>query len=133
MKAYLLDTMTVLRMTFLPKKLGAEAAKILQTEEPSLWYSAAAIWEIGIRMSIGGYQDLALPGDWNHHLITELEKQRIHCLEIAPKYCQALQELDQHHRDPFDRMMIAQAKTENLIIIGSDQKFDQYEVPRIWD
>ena len=131
MKAFLLDTNALLRFAYHPARLTANAIAAFKGAD-SLRYSIVTFWEIGLKLSIGGFHDLAVPGDWERELVESLSKQGIAELPITPRHCRRVQDLSFHHKDPFDRMLIAQALVEGLDVIGSDGQFDAYGVRRVW-
>ena len=132
MERYLLDTMAVLWMALRPDLLGRTAAGTLADPASTLTYSVVSLWEIGIEMSGKGYEGFELPDDWDRALPEQLREQGIVRLEIEPGDCRLIQDLPFHHRDPFDRMIIAQAMLGDFTVIGSDKIFDDYGVKRIW-
>jgi len=132
MRSCLLDTMTILWMAFEPHKLGRRAAGVLQEEGTGLRYSIASLWEVGIKMGGGGYREFVLPDDWEVSIPEGLAEQGIEELPILPRHCRRIQDLPFHHKDPFDRMLIAQALEEGLDVIGCDGQFDAYGVRRVW-
>jgi len=132
MKTYLLDTMTILWMGFEPEKVGKKAAALIEGNNARILYSITSLWEIGIKMGGRGYRDFFLPEDW-HRLIAEgFTVQGIEELQILPGHCRRVQDLPAHHKDPFDRMLIAQALEGGLEVIGCDRQFDAYGVRRVW-
>lgn len=132
MNGCLLDTLVVLRMLYLPGKLTVRARGLIEDGSQSLFYSAVNLWEIGIKMSVGGYKDLRLPADWQVQIPTALSANDVDALEILPDDCKRAQELPFHHKDPFDRMLLAQALGRGLDVVSSDEAFDAYGVRRIW-
>lgn len=97
-----------------------------------LVYSAASFWEIGLKLSRGGF-DFELPHTWHDDLIRELRAIGLTRIEIEPNHCRQLQDLPWAHRDPFDPMLIAQAQVERLGILTSDKQFKSYDVKVVWD
>jgi PIN domain nuclease of toxin-antitoxin system len=83
-------------------------------------------------MSGKGFKEFELPTNWEMALPQRLQSQRIPRLEILPRHCRMIQNLPFHHRDPFDRMIIAQALEQNMAVITSDEVFEAYGVRRIW-
>lgn len=132
MNSALLDTVAVLRVLLAPGKLSPMARTVLEGRGLDLNYSAVNLWEIGIKMSVGGYHDLRLPHDWQVHFPVALKELRATHLEVVPEDCRRVQDLPFHHRDPFDRMLIAQSLERGLDIISPDPAFDAYGVRRIW-
>ena len=89
-----------------------------------VYVSAASAWEIAIKKALG---KLIAPSDLGAALIaSELEQ-----LPITVTHAEAVGELPPHHRDPFDRMLIAQAGVEDLTVVTGDPMFAQYEVRRL--
>jgi len=89
----------------------------------------ASIWEILIKVQLG---KLNLPRPAGPFVIRKLAENRIETLPIALDHSLAFEGLPMHHRDPFDRMLIAQAQEENLPIITADPVFSRYPVKVIW-
>lgn len=129
---YLLDTMTLLWFAFLPKRLPKAAREVLLDEAANLSFSTVSLWEIGLKLSGGGYTDFKFPNDWAHCIPEGLKQQGIALLTIEPEHCQRIQDLPFHHRDPFDRMLVAQCQTQGRTILSSDAIFDAYGVKRVW-
>ncbi len=131
MAAALIDTMTLLWMGLRPDLLGPRARNTIESGS-ELSYSIVSLWEIGIKMSGKGYREFELPPDWETLIPQRLESRGIPRLDILPIHCRTIQDLPFYHRDPFDRMLIAQALDQNLAVITSDEVFDAYGVRRIW-
>lgn len=132
MRSYLLDTMSILWMAFEPYKIGRRAASALEEEGVPLRYSIVSLWEIGIKMGGRGYREFVLPENWEVEIPEGLAGQGISELPILPRHCRRIRDLPFHHKDPFDRMLVAQALDEGLDVIGSDERFDAYGVRRVW-
>jgi PIN domain nuclease of toxin-antitoxin system len=132
MEHYLLDTMAILWMGFLPENIPRLASETLSNPETDLSYSMVSLWEIGLKMGGGGYREFELPKDWDILIPERLEQQGISRIELLPKDCRLIQDLPFHHKDPFDRMLIAQALNGRFSVIGSDERFDDYGVIRVW-
>jgi len=132
MQRCLLDTMTILWMALRPDLLGKPASRQLLAEENELTWSMVSLWEIGIKMGGKGYREFELPDDWEKSHPERMKIQGMIQMEVLPVHCRLIQDLPFHHKDPFDRMLIAQALVENLTVIGSDEVFDAYGVKRVW-
>lgn len=132
MNGYLLDTVVVLRLLLAPEKLSNRAGMVLKNRDALLHYSPVNLWEVGIKMSVGGYHDLRVPDDWDSLFPETLSDMQIQSLEIRPDDCKRVELLPFHHRDPFDRMLLAQSLARGLDLISPDQAFDAYGVRRIW-
>jgi PIN domain nuclease of toxin-antitoxin system len=95
-----------------------------------LLLSAATIWEIAIKVGIGKLS-LSLPyTQWMDKAVADLGAT---LLPITVNYAGAQAALPNHHGDPFDRLIVAQAQVENLTIVSSDSVFDRYGVFRVWE
>ena len=94
-----------------------------------LFLSIASIWEILIKVQLG---KLHLPRPAGPFVIRKLAENRIETLPIDLDHLFAFEGLPMHHRDPFDRMLIAQALEENLPIVTADPLFARYPVKVIW-
>jgi PIN domain nuclease of toxin-antitoxin system len=125
----MLDTHTFLWFVLGDSKLSSTARK--QIEEPSneKLISPASYWEIAIKISTGKY---TLPQPYEDFMQKGIEGNGFVILPIEPKHTAALTNLAFHHRDPFDRLIIAQAMVEQIAIVGRDSDFDAYPVTRIW-
>lgn len=123
---YLLDTHTLLWYLDYDENLSKTAKNIINTQ--NCCYSIATLWEIAIKNSIG---KLKLDVPINELSIT-CEKQNIQILPILPHHINGLIDMPFIHRDPFDRLLISQAKTENLTIITRDAMIKKYDVSTLW-
>lgn len=126
----LLDTHTLLWMTFDDPRLSENARNAIISADEVLW-SIASLWEIGIKLSLyrPGFQ---LGPAWARLLPEEMQRNQIRRLNIEPSHCDAVALLPWHHRDPFDRLMIAQARTENLALVTRDALIPSYGIDCIW-
>jgi PIN domain nuclease of toxin-antitoxin system len=127
MKA-LLDTHTFLWAIAEDGKLSRQAQQIY-TGANDLWLSVASIWEILIKVRAG---KLPLPQPSGPYLVRELAKNRIDVLPIKLDHVLRLEALPAHHRDPFDRILIAQSLEEKLPLVTADPVFERYPVELIW-
>jgi PIN domain nuclease of toxin-antitoxin system len=91
--------------------------------------SIASFWEIIIKVQS---RKLNLPRPAGPYVLSKLAENRIECLPITIDHLLALDGLPMHHRDPFDRILIAQSLEENLPVVTSDPWFSQYPVEVIW-
>ncbi len=112
-----------------PERLTARAQRSLLDPYNQRYVSVASLWEMQIKHSLG---KLPLPGrvpelcaSWMKPLAAEL-------LPIDVRHLGKLYELPPHHRDPFDRILIAQALSDGLEIVSADQSFQNYAAPLIW-
>ncbi|MFN4255231.1 MAG: type II toxin-antitoxin system VapC family toxin [Saprospiraceae bacterium] len=128
MKHYLLDTHTLLWHLDEDPDLSENAETIIGDPANIIHVSIASIWEIGIKHGLGRL-DLPKPFE---QLIPDLRKDGFELLPISEVELNLLIRLPNHHRDPFDRMLIAQSLAYSFEIIGRDGAFDAYGVQRIW-
>ena len=127
--SYLLDTHSFLWFINDDASLGSLAKNIIQEPNNRLYLSAASIWEIAIKVSLG---KLDIPSPFQDFIEEQLIKNDIDLLPIKIAHTAIVARLPFHHRDPFDRLIIAQSLAESLAIIGTDAVFDQYGVKRLW-
>lgn len=108
------------------RPLGRAAEAAYREIDNELLWSAASHWEIAIKKSIG---KLDLEFD---DLDAQLLRHRIQWLPLNNPHFRTLITLAHPHRDPFDRLLVAQSLSENIGIISSDRAFDAYGVTRVW-
>lgn len=94
-----------------------------------LLVSLASIWEIQIKISLG---KLSLPRPLPDIVATQVNENQIKVMQIELSHIYTLDLLPLHHRDPFDRIIIAQAMNEKISIASIDKAFDAYSIERIW-
>lgn len=123
---YLLDTHALIWGLYDSQNLSANAKVILNTED--CFVSTASFWEIAIKKSLG---KISLSQSINE-IAETCKKYEIQFLHIEPEHCQKVSALPFHHRDPFDRILIAQAQTEKMSILTKDQFIPLYDVQTIW-
>ncbi len=124
MKSLLLDTHALLWWFGDDPKLSKTAQSAIIEGSNIVYVSAAAVWEIAIKKSLG---KLKIPYDLQEALADS------HFLPLAVSFAHAMavENLESHHRDPFDRIQIAQAKTEGLTIVTKDDNIKKYGIPFI--
>jgi len=121
----LLDTQCWLWMAASPEKLSARARSLVETTEHELLLSAASAWEIAIKHALG---KIRLPEPPARYVPSRVETLRTVPLPIELEHALRVATLPPHHRDPFDRVIIAQAQIENLPILTADAVFGRYGV-----
>ena len=125
----LLDTHTLLWAVEEPSRLGPDALSTVQDPLNDRLLSAATIWELAIKYGQGKIT-LSMPYRiWLETAITDL---KLELLPVTVEYAERQSTLPAHHKDPFDRMMVAQVLVENIPIVSIDAAFDPYGVLRIW-
>jgi PIN domain nuclease of toxin-antitoxin system len=118
---YLLDTHVVLWWLDDPAKLSDKARQAIRDVDNAVYVSAAAVWEMGIKKSLGR---LEIPSN----LPAALRSDNIDLLNINIHHALSVADLPMLHQDPFDRMQIVQANLEGLTILTRDAKIQQYDV-----
>lgn len=98
----------------------------IEADDVEVLVSVASFWEIAIKSALG---KLEAPED----LPRRVEEFGFEPLAIAVEHAWAVRQLPHHHRDPFDRLLIAQAQVEGLPILTADPAFDAYDVKVVWD
>jgi len=131
MSRCLVDTNVLLRACYAPARLTVKAAAAYLAAD-ELFYSILSPWEIGLKDSRGAFRELNVPTDWEQTLIGSLRHEVSKLISVEISHCRRIENLPFHHKDPFERMLNAQARVENLTVIGSDEMFDAYWVKRIW-
>jgi PIN domain nuclease of toxin-antitoxin system len=125
----LLDTQCWLWWFAQPERLNEEAIAHIADENNELWLSVASIWEIGIKVSIG---KLPLPDPLDSYISSRMAQLRVRSLEITASHALQAAALPLHHRDPFDRMLIAQAQIEEMMLVSADSMFNKYDISLLW-
>lgn len=125
----LLDTHALLWFLSGDSRLSESARLAIEDLENTRHFSIATAWEIAIKVSLGKLQ-LVVP--FEELLPGQLQSNRIDLLPLLPAHLQALLDLPYHHRDPFDRMLIAQARVEDAAIVSIDSALDEYGARRLW-
>lgn len=120
----LLDTHVVLWWLDGGHVLNAAARDAIADPANGVWVSAASMWEVAVKAAIGKLRtDADIPGAV---LVSGFEP-----LPITFSHAESAGGLPAHHRDPFDRMLIAQAQSEGLVLVTRDRAFEAYEVARM--
>lgn len=101
------------------------------TKADRIAYSMVSFWEIALKISRKDF-DLDLPQSWDQELLAELRTLGALRVDIEPVHCRHLQNLPWHHKDPFDRMLIAQAAIEHLTVLTADVRFRDYGIRVVW-
>jgi PIN domain nuclease of toxin-antitoxin system len=121
----LLDTHAALWWLGDDDRLGSVSADLLGDASNDVLLSAAVVWEVAIKRSLG---QLKAPGGFAATLIGAGANP----LPVTIAHAEAVELLAWHHRDPFDRMLIAQAATEQAVIVSNDQALVAYGAPLVW-
>lgn len=125
---YLLDTNALLFFLYDSGKLSKKASEVIYCNDEKISVSIVSMWEIAIKSSIG---KLEIKSSISK-IAETCEKEQIDILSIKPFHLDKIRQIPQIHGDPFDRLIISQAITENLVIITKDETIPQYNVKVLW-
>ena len=125
----LLDTHTFLWFNLGDRRLSSVARALIEDPTHEKWVSPVSYWEIAIKIRLGKY---TLPSQYEDFMKKAIAGNGFEILPVEPKHTVVLTTLPLHHRDPFDRLLIAQAMVEDISIISCDVIFDDYPVNRLW-
>ncbi len=125
----LIDTHALIWLLEDSPKLSERARATFAERENALHVSIASYWEMCIKISIG---KLRLRVGWEPALQQELRRNGVRWLPLEPHHAEGVIALPWHHRDPFDRLLIAQARAEGMHVLTADEHFTAYDVPVIW-
>ena len=124
----LIDTHAIIWLFDEPEKLSVKATSLIKDERNNRLISIASLWKVAIKTNLGKL-DLKLPFmQWEE----EISQYNFIILDIKFSHLAYYSYLPLLHKDPFDRILIAQANTDNLTIITKDDKITQYNVQTIW-
>ncbi len=126
---YILDTHVFLWAALEPRKLSKAARAAIEESDSELFLSIASLWAIGILQSLGRIELKVSIRDVAGLAESELAATVV---PIEPAHIDIVRTLPFHHRDPFDRLLIAQSLTMDAGIIGKDKALDAYDILRVW-
>lgn len=127
---WLLDTHTLLWMLYGDRRLSRSAKKHIDGTLP-LFYSTVSFWEIALKRSGAGF-DFEIEDAWDVVVPHALKEAEVLRLDLEAADCRQMENLPLFHRDPFDRMLVAQAARRQLGILSRDVAFDAYGILRGW-
>lgn len=125
----LIDTHVFIWLDIARSKLSTTAQTTLRDADNIIYLSLASVWEIQIKSQLG---KLELSSGVANVLRGQQTENGIQLLPISVEDILALETLANHHRDPFDRLLIAQAKQRNLTLMTNDRQIHQYDVNLLW-
>jgi PIN domain nuclease of toxin-antitoxin system len=128
MKA-LLDTHALLWFALNDSRLSDRARLMIADRDNDLFVSPATFWEIAIKVSIGKY---VIDEELSAFFDQQMAVNDFTLLPITSKHAAVVATLPFHHRDPFDRMLVAQSIAEETPIVSADRMLDLYSVARVW-
>lgn len=126
MSGFLLDTNVVVWLLLGDRdRIATKTAAILEDERNDIGVSAASVWEIAIKRSLG---KLTIEGGWAR----TLARLGFRPIPVTALHAEAVEHLPWHHRDPFDRLLVAQASTEERVLVSADQRLESYGIDILW-
>jgi PIN domain nuclease of toxin-antitoxin system len=118
---FLLDTQVLLWWFLQPKRIAPKTKRRLEDRQAAVWFSAVSLWEVEIKRALGKLQ---APGD----LVEVATATGFSALSMTAEHTRGLRDLPSVHGDPFDRMLVAQARAEGLVLVTSDELLLRYPV-----
>lgn len=129
MKRLLLDTHAFIWWASEPEKLSKKALALCENPNNTIILSVASVWEMQIKMQLG---KLKLEAELTDLIDLQRKINDLQILPIELEHTLELKNLDDHHKDPFDRLLVAQSKLEDLIIVSKDANIKKYSIRVIW-
>jgi PIN domain nuclease of toxin-antitoxin system len=124
----LLDTHALIWWFGNESRLSRRASSMIATQNNTILVSAAIAWELAIKVNLGKFDALSLATELPRYA----EEEGFEELPISMEHAIRAGLLPLHHRDPFDRLLVAQAQALNVPILSADAVLDQYDVKRVW-
>jgi PIN domain nuclease of toxin-antitoxin system len=125
-RSLLVDTNVVVWLLLGDRPRVTETARLaLEDERNRVVVSAASVWEIAVKRSVG---KLTIEDGWSR----ALARLGFEALPVTSIHAEAVEQLPWHHRDPFDRLLVAQAKTEGLEFVSADARLTAYGIDIVW-
>jgi PIN domain nuclease of toxin-antitoxin system len=125
----LLDTHSFLWFVLNDSQLSATAQGLIRDPANDVLISPASYWEIAIKVRLG---KIDLHATYEDFMQQGIVGNDFEILPIEPRHTSVLTTLPLHHRDPFDRLLVAQAMVEGLTLVSADAVLDQYPISRLW-
>ncbi len=126
---YLVDTSVLIHSLLSKPKLNQKALSVLSDDSVDLYLSVVTPWEIAIKVAVG---KLILPERPAEFVARAMRLLSLRPLDITHFHASGLDGMPHHHRDPFDRMLIAQAQAEGMTLLTADRIFARYKVEHIF-
>ena len=125
----LLDTNVFIWLNDAPHRVRERVMTVIANPDNDLFFSLTSIWEMQIKIQLG---KLELSDSLSDILKTQQVDNNLQVLTIDLNHIWSLENLPYHHRDPFDRLLIAQAQTEGMTLVSADGIFEMYDVDLLW-
>jgi len=129
MPGYLLDTHALIWAVYDADRLSERASGAIASRAKPIFVSAVSAYEIALKHRLGRLDFARAHAE---DFGTELERDAFLNLDLTIEHARVAGMLPLHHRDPFDRMLIAQAQVERMILISNEKRFDAFDVERLW-
>jgi PIN domain nuclease of toxin-antitoxin system len=126
---FLIDTHVFIWYATGDKRLSETVISIIEDEENNIFFSMASLWEMAIKINIGRLQ---FKKPFEKIITQQISSNNYHLLNILPKHIFQLSNINNFHKDPFDRLIISQAVTDNLIVLTKDKYFKKYNISVLW-
>ncbi len=126
---YLIDTHVLIWWMTSDNRLSTTAKDLIKSHRNNIYWSVASSWEVSIKYALGKLEFDEPP---ENLIPSELDKNHIETLAIMNNHAFLAGQLPAHHKDPFDRMLVAQARIESLGVISNDSKFKFYDADVYW-
>jgi PIN domain nuclease of toxin-antitoxin system len=124
----LVDTNAFLWLVAGDRRLSRSARRAIEDSQGEWWLSAASIWELAIKSGLGR---ITLPAPLDEYIAEKIQ-QGLRVLSVDWPHATRVERLPFYHRDPFDRLIVAQAQSEGLVVVTSDPAFAKYGVRTVW-
>jgi PIN domain nuclease of toxin-antitoxin system len=125
----LLDTHVFLWWITDDERLSGRVREIISDGRNELFFSAASGWEIAIKVRLGR---LEIPGNLERFVVDQVSRNAFQVLPIYLGHALHVHELPDHHRDPFDRILVSQAILEEMSLLSADSEIPRYPVEVVW-
>lgn len=122
--SFLIDTHIFIWFFENSNRLSVSASALLKDPDNEIFLSMASVWEIQIKLDIKKFE---LDRPLSEIIALERQRNKIQLLPIEPRHIYALSALPMHHKDPFDRLLLAQSNSEKMPILSADAIFDRYD------
>jgi len=126
---YLVDTSVLIHSLLSHPKLNDQALRLLADSSSELYLSPVSSWEMAIKAGTG---KLTLPERPSQIVSRAMRMMSFKSLDITHAHALTVEDLPHHHRDPFDRMLIAQARSEGMVLLTADRIFQKYKVDQVF-
>lgn len=125
----LLDTHAFLWWVADDRRLSLPARKAITDSRSEVLFSVASAWELAIKARLGRFR---VEGSLDEFLSGEIQENAFRVLPLLMSHVVRVAMLPTHHADPFDRLLVAQAQAEGLLLVSGDRQIARYDVERVW-